>query len=52
MIMDTLAGLAFAYESPSLEYMKEKSKPKNVSIINYYMYGKYYLRGFILLYCV
>ena len=45
MIMDTLAGLAFAYESPSLEYMKEKSKPKNVSIINYYMYGEILFTG-------
>ena len=45
MIMDTLAGLAFAYESPSLEYMKEKSKPKNESIINSYMYGEILLTG-------
>ncbi len=45
MIMDTLAGLAFAYESPSLEYMNEKSKPKNESIINSYMYGEIILTG-------
>ncbi|MDD2504887.1 MAG: calcium-translocating P-type ATPase, PMCA-type [Bacilli bacterium] len=45
MIMDTLAGLAFAYENPSLEYMKEKSKPKNESIINNYMYGEIIITG-------
>ena len=45
MIMDTLAGLAFAYESPSLEYMKEKTKPKNESIINSYMLGELLFTG-------
>ena len=45
MIMDTLAGLAFAYESPSLEFMKEKSKQKNESIINSYMYGEILFTG-------
>lgn len=45
MIMDTLAGLAFAYETPNIEYMKEKSKPKNESIINKYMYGEIALTG-------
>lgn len=37
MVMDTLAGLAFAYEPPLLEYMKEYPKKKNESIINRYM---------------
>ena len=39
MVMDTLAGLAFAYEPPLLEYMKEKPKKKDESIINKYMFG-------------
>ena len=37
MVMDTLAGLAFAFEPPLLEYMKEKPKAKKESIINRYM---------------
>ena len=37
MIMDTLAGLAFAYEEPLLSYMDEKPKSKNEPIINKYM---------------
>ena len=37
MVMDTLAGIAFAYEPPLLEYMNEKPKKKNESIINRYM---------------
>ena len=37
MIMDTLAGLAFAFEPPLIDYMKEKPKKKNESIINRYM---------------
>ncbi len=37
MIMDTLAALAFSYEPPLKEYMKEKSKPKDEKIINKYM---------------
>ena len=37
MIMDTLAGLAFAFEPPLREYMYEKSKKKNELIINKYM---------------
>ncbi len=38
MIMDTLAGLAFSYESPLNEYMKELPKKKNEPIINKFMY--------------
>ena len=45
MIMDTLAGLAFAYEAPSVEFMKEKPKPKNEPIINRYMYGELLFTG-------
>lgn len=37
MVMDTLAGLAFAFEPPLLEYMKEQPKKKTESIINRYM---------------
>ena len=37
MVMDTLAGLAFSYEPPLKEYMKEKPKNKNEQIINKYM---------------
>lgn len=37
MIMDTLAGLAFAFEPPLIDYMSEKPKKKNESIINRYM---------------
>jgi magnesium-transporting ATPase (P-type) len=37
MVMDTLAGIAFAYEPPLLEYMKEKPKKKTDPIINKYM---------------
>lgn len=39
MVMDTLAGLAFAFEPPLLEYMKEKPKKKTESIINRYMFS-------------
>lgn len=37
MVMDTLASLAFAYEMPNKEFMKEKTKDKNEPIINKYM---------------
>ena len=40
MVMDTLAGLAFAYEPPLLEYMEEMPKKKDESIINKYMFGQ------------
>ncbi len=40
MVMDTLAGLAFAYEPPLIEYMKELPKKKDESIINKYMFGQ------------
>ena len=45
MIMDTLAGVAFAYEPPLLEYMKEKPKRKNESIINKYMINEIFITG-------
>ena len=37
MVMDTLAGLAFSYESSKVEYMMEKPKKKEENIINKYM---------------
>lgn len=40
MVMDTLAGLAFSYEVPRIEYMKEKPKRKDENIINNYMLGQ------------
>lgn len=40
MIMDTLAGLAFSYEVPRIEYMKELPKKKDENIINTYMLGE------------
>ena len=45
MVMDTLAGLAFAYEPPILEYMKEKPKKKDESIINRYMISEILITG-------
>ena len=45
MIMDTLAGLAFAYEEPLLSYMNEKPKSKNEPIINKYMYEEIVFTG-------
>lgn len=46
MIMDTLAGLAFAYEEPLKSYMEEKPKTKNERVINKYMYEEILLTGF------
>lgn len=37
MVMDTLAGLAFSYEVPRIEYMKEQPKKKEENILNKYM---------------
>lgn len=37
MVMDTLAGLAFAFEPALKEYMHEKPKSRNEKIINKYM---------------
>lgn len=45
MIMDTLAGLAFAYEEPLKAFMNEKPKDKNTPIINKYMYEEIILTG-------
>jgi len=45
MVMDTLTGLAFAFEPPLLEYMKEKPKKKDENIINSYMFGQIFFTG-------
>lgn len=45
MIMDTLAGLAFSYEPPLNEYLKEVPKKRNETIINKYMYAEIILTG-------
>ena len=37
MIMDTLAGIAFSYEPPLVEYMDEAPKKKKENILNRYM---------------
>ena len=45
MVMDTLAGLAFAFEPPLVEYMTEKPKGKDESIINRYMISEILFTG-------
>lgn len=40
MVMDTLAGFAFSYEVPRIEYMKEPPKKKEENIINKYMFNE------------
>lgn len=45
MVMDTLAGVAFAFEPPLEEYMKEKPKKKNEPIINKYMLNQILVTG-------
>ena len=45
MVMDTLAGIAFAYEPPLIEYMNEYPKKKNDRIINSYMLNEILFTG-------
>jgi len=45
MVMDTLAGLAFSYEPPLVEYMDEIPKNKNENIINKYMLNEIIITG-------
>lgn len=45
MVMDTLAGLAFAFEPPLKEYMQEQPKKKKEPIINSYMMGEILFTG-------
>ena len=46
MVMDTLAGLAFSFEPPLIEYMNELPKEKNESIVNKYMINEVLVTGF------
>lgn len=45
MIMDTFAGIAFAFEPPLKEYMDEKPKKRDESIINKYMINEILVTG-------
>ena len=45
MVMDTLAGLAFSYEPPLIEYMEEKPKARNEKILNKYMINEIFITG-------
>lgn len=45
MIMDTLAGIAFASEPPLSEYMLEAPKTKDIPIINSYMFKEILFTG-------
>ncbi|MCL2388273.1 MAG: calcium-translocating P-type ATPase, PMCA-type [Defluviitaleaceae bacterium] len=45
MIMDTLAGLAYAGETPLAEYMREAPKKRNEPIINKYMFNQIITTG-------
>lgn len=53
MVMDTLAGLAFAGEAPLKEYMKEIPKKRDEPIINRYMYNQILVSGgYVTLLCI
>jgi calcium-translocating P-type ATPase len=45
MVMDTLAAIAFSYEPALLEYMDEKPKKKDESIVNQYMKNEILFTG-------
>ena len=45
MIMDTFSGLAFSFEAPEKETMKEKPKKISEPIINKYMYSEIIVTG-------
>lgn len=45
MIMDTLAGVAYAFEPPLLEYMKEPPKKRQEKIMNSYMINEILVTG-------
>ena len=47
MVMDTLAGLAFSFEPPLLEYMNELPKRKDESIVNRYMFNEVIITGLV-----
>lgn len=53
MVMDTLAGLAFAGEAPLEEYMREPPKRRDERIINGYMYNQIMTIGlYVLVLCI
>ena len=45
MVMDTLAGIAYAYEPPIKEYMKEPPKKRDEKIMNSYMINEILVTG-------
>ena len=45
MVMDTLAGVAYAYEPPLLSYMEEKPKKRDEKIMNSYMMNEILVTG-------
>jgi magnesium-transporting ATPase (P-type) len=53
MVMDSLAGLAFAGEAPLREYMEEPPKRRDEPIINKYMYNQILIGGiYMTLLCI
>lgn len=53
MVMDTLAGLAFSYEVPRIEYMQEEPKKKEENILNKYMINEILSSGlYSLILCI
>ncbi len=53
MVMDTLAGLAFSYEVPKVEYMYEPPKKKEENILNKYMINEIIISGlYSLILCI
>jgi len=53
MVMDTLAGLAFAGEAPLKEYMEENPKRRDEPIINRYMFNQILVAGiYVTILCV
>lgn len=45
MVMDTLAGIAYAYEPPLKEYMNESPKKRDEKIMNSYMINEILVTG-------
>lgn len=45
MVMDTLAGVAYAYEPPLKEYMNESPKKRDEKILNSYMINEILITG-------
>ncbi len=45
MVMDTLAGVAYSFEPPLIEYMEEEPKRRNEKIMNSYMINEILITG-------